>query len=61
MVDYKNGLAARHCHLIAYQWYGPWLTGGMLGGRFLAGFSHDSVSLAEYFAPIAYPLELDAS
>jgi hypothetical protein len=27
----------------------------MLGGRFLAGFSHDSVSLAEYFAPIAYP------
>jgi hypothetical protein len=47
IIDLKNGLAARHGDLVAYQWRGPWLRGGRLGGRFLAGFSHDSVSLTE--------------
>jgi hypothetical protein len=37
MVDLKNGLAARHRHLVAYQWHWWWLSGGRLGGRFLAG------------------------
>jgi hypothetical protein len=27
MVDLKNGLAARHGDLIAYQWHGRWLRG----------------------------------
>jgi hypothetical protein len=47
MVDLKNGLAARHCYLITYQWHGRRLRGSGLGGRFLAGLSHDSASLAE--------------
>ena len=47
MVDLKNGLAAPHCYFIAYQWYW-WLSGNSLGGRFLAGLSHDPASLAEY-------------
>jgi hypothetical protein len=48
MVDLKNGLAARHCYPIAYQWYGWWLR----GSGFLAGFGHDSVSRAQNKNPI---------
>ena len=45
IIDLKKGFAASHGDLIAYQWNWWWLRGGRLGGRFLAGFSHDSVSL----------------
>jgi hypothetical protein len=42
MVDLKNGLAARHCYPIAYQW---WVVAQ--GQRVACGFGHDSVSLAQ--------------